>query len=57
MHFSVSFNKLILIQLTTLLNGVKDTRKSMGDTLCRIGSFRSYKWYFNRFPFNVIIRN
>ena len=57
MYFSVSFNKLILIQLTTLLNGVKDTRKSMGDTLCRIGSFRSYKWYFNRFPFNVIIRN
>ena len=57
MHFSVSFNKLILIQLTTLLNGVKDTWKSMGDTLCRIGSFRAYKWYFNRFPCNVIIRN
>lgn len=36
MHFSVSFNKLILIQLNALLNGVKDTWKSMGDILCRI---------------------
>ena len=57
MHFSVSFNKLILIQLNALLNGTKDKWKSMGDILCRIGSFRAYKWYFNRFPFNVIIRN
>lgn len=53
----MSFSKLILIQLNTLPNEVKDKWKSMGDTLCRRSSFRAYKWCINRFLFNVIIRN